>query len=246
MHTYLAGIRHIHIISGYLNPLESAPRLQLALRGFKRYNPPQANPRLPITPHVLRAIKSVLLQTPQEYNNVMLWATVCVGFFVFLRSGEFVVKSASACDPASHLMPSDVAVDSYTDPSMIRLLIKRSKTDRFGNGASIFLARTYTDLCPVAALLAYMAHRPCHGHSPLFITEDASDQVTTRNTSRSGYPEFYKGHSFRIGAATTAAVLGLQDSTIQKMGRWSSSAFLAYIRTPQQDLAAVSKLLGRA
>ena len=254
VHTYLAGIRHMHIISGYPNPLESAPRLQLALRGFKRYKPPQANPRLPITPHVLRAIKSVLLQTPQEYNNVMLWATVCVGFFGFLRSGEFVVKSASAFDPASHLMPSDVAVDSYTDPSMIRLLIKRSKTDQFGNGASIFLARTYTDLCPVAALLAYLARRPVHGHSPLFITEDGTPftkmhlikllHATLREAGIN--PEFYKGHSFRIGAATTAAALGLQDSTIQKMGRWSSSAFLAYIRTPQQDLAAVSKLLGRA
>lgn len=30
------------------------------------------------------------------------------------------------------------------------------------------------------------------------------------------------GHSFRIGVATTARACGLNDSTIQMLGRWSS------------------------
>ena len=34
----------------------------------------------------------------------------------------------------------------------------------------------------------------------------------------------YSGHSFHSGAATTAAWMGIEDSTIKMLGRWKSSA----------------------
>ncbi len=55
----------------------------------------------------------------------------------------------------------------------------------------------------------------------------------------------YAGHSFRIGAATTAAQSGIADSTIQVLGQWKSAAFLRFIKTPHQDLAPYSLTLVR-
>ena len=50
----------------------------------------------------------------------------------------------------------------------------------------------------------------------------------------------YAGHSFRMRAATTAAAAGVEDSTIQVLGRWSSDALKRYIRLSQEDLAKLS------
>lgn len=35
--------------------------------------------------------------------------------------------------------------------------------------------------------------------------------------------------SFRIGSATEAARIGLEESKIKKLGRWKSSAFKSYV-----------------
>ena len=47
----------------------------------------------------------------------------------------------------------------------------------------------------------------------------------------------FGSHNFRIEAATAAAQAGVEDSVIRTMGRWNSSAFLVYIRTPPTKLA---------
>ncbi len=53
----------------------------------------------------------------------------------------------------------------------------------------------------------------------------------------------YTGHSFRIGAATTAAARGFEDSIIKTLGRWESSAYLRYIRVPREQLANYTRAL---
>ena len=47
----------------------------------------------------------------------------------------------------------DVAVDSRSSPSHVVVYLKRSKNDIFGEGTSVHL-------CPVAALLGYLAIHP--------------------------------------------------------------------------------------
>ena len=50
-------------------------------------------------------------------------------------------------------------------------------------------------------------------------------QFCSLDTSR------YKGHSFRIDAASLAADKGFSDAQIRTLGRWKSDAFKIYIRS---------------
>ena len=133
---------------------------------------------------------------------------------------------------------------------MLSILLRRSKTDPFGTGTYLYIGRTGTVICPVSALLAYLAIRsPSPG--PLFIFHDGTplsrqQLIAHLRKALAGIGvdvANYSGHSFRIGAASTAARAGFSDSFIQKLGRWKSLAFTTYIRTPVEDLAAASAIL---
>ena len=77
-------------------------------------------------------------------------------FLGFLRAGEFTLTVGQDFDPSSALTVQDVSVDQHSNPSMVRLHQKQSKTDPFRHGVDVVLGRTNMVLhvCPVAALLA--------------------------------------------------------------------------------------------
>ena len=95
----------------------------------------------------------------------MLWAAVCLCFFGFLRAGKITVPSDSSYDAGAHVNADDIAVDSKSHPQVMRVRIKASKTDPFWQGVDVFLGRTGSPLCPIAAVLAYGSAR--FGQRPL-------------------------------------------------------------------------------
>ena len=164
--------------------------------------------RLPITPDLLRKLHTIWSQGPPSFDKVMLWAACCLGFFGFRRAGEFISVSATT----DTLSVADLSIDSRDNLRVLAVLLWRSKTGPFGAGVHLFLSRTGDILCPVTAMLGYLAIRPT-SIGPLFLFEDGSplsqfrlithmraalSQVGTDTARYSGHSFHHRG-SFRRG-----------------------------------------------
>ncbi len=120
----------------------------------------------------------------------------------------------------------DISFDSINNPSMLKVRLKSSKTDQTRQGTDIYVGRTHNHLCPVVAMILYLAVRGID-NGPLFRFRDGTPltrqvfvgKVKAALTQAGVDSSHYSGHSFRIGAATTAAACGISDATIQLLGR---------------------------
>ncbi len=171
-------------------------------------------------------IKAVWSQQPLSYDTVILWAACCMDFFGFLRAGEFTVSSLSAFDPASHLTSQDIQAGPHENPTHVRLHLRKSQRDPFCRAADVYLGRSTNDICPVSSILVYIAVKGTRS-GPLFIFSDCCSlslvrlvQEVQRALSSAGIDCFgFTGHSFLIGAATTATARGIHDSSTKELGR---------------------------
>lgn len=247
---YLAGVRSLHIEQGFQNPFENRPRLARVIRGIKRLRSNPTAERLPVTIEVLRTLRRALCVA--NYDEALFWAATCFGFFGFLRCGEFTVPAANQFDENLHLCLKDVSVDSHTRPSYMLARIRSSKTDPYRKGFTLRLGPTGADVCAVRAVTQYL-HLRGSNPGPLFMRKDGAPLTRATYSAwlkeigvRAGLKGNYSGHSLRIGAATTAAQVGIPDHLIKTLGRWESNAYELYVRTPTQVLDRTISLLANA
>ena len=195
-------------------------------------SPPQSSAKFP------------QLLNHNNYRDSLFWAVCCTGIFGFLRSGEFAM--GSSYDPKIHLSLADISVDRTINPQVLLLHIKASKTDQFRKGHTLRIESTNSSVCAVRAMTNYL-HLRGNKAGPLFVHE-TGHPLTRKDlvacikdaTARIGLEGNYSGHSFRVGAATTAATVGIPDHLIQTMGRWLSDAYQLYIHTPTNVIEGVA------
>ena len=233
--TYISAIGYYHKVNGYYDPTENFIIRQM-LEGFRRKNPNKADLRQPITLQMLRKIMSSLdMVCFSHFEAVAFKAAFSIAFFGFMRVGELAAESLNNVqDSVLSLEDINLFIDRG-----IQVTFRHAKNNQRGPPQVIWIPHIPNDpLCPVRAMHDYLMIRPplartlvCHfDGSP--ITRGQFSEVLKRVIQFCGWPSGFKSHSFRIGAATRAAELGIPDKTIMQMGRWKSDAFKLYIRLP--------------
>lgn len=236
--TYISALSYLHKVAGHPDPTHSFV-IRKMLQGYLR-DKHSSDCRLPITAEILKCIvRSLPYTCHSAYSRNLLETMYLFAFHAFLRVGEMTNTSPtqnhniSVCDVQLHI-PKE---------SQHETLVISMRSFKGHYGKRVFqievLPNSDSEVCPIRAYKAYMVLRG-REPGPLFAFPGGtaiSRRFFTDNLKFSlqwaGYsPDKYKGHSFRIGAASAAAAMGISDERIQLMGRWRSDAFKKYIRIP--------------
>ena len=248
---YLVAVQDLHRELNFPLKLNDMHRLQKVLTGIKRLTPTK---RLDCFPLPLQF--SILFTPTLNLNFPIIWTMLCFGRpsplpFGLLRFSEFTCSGPF--DPSIHLSSNDITlVPNSHSPSHMLVHIKQSKTVPFRQGHTITIAESWSPICSVMVMKDYLFQAQPPSSHPLFAFVQPRQWLTRKNLTTElrtilqhcGLPanNFYS-HSFRIGAATTAAKAGLPPWLIKVLGRWSSDCYERYIRTPKCTILEVPRLL---
>ena len=229
----VSAISYFNKVNGFPDPANSFI-VKKVLAGARNIRA-TADVRLPITGEVLtNLIRALPVVFSSRYTCVMLRAMMTLAFVAYLRIGEMVPKCYK--DIHTCLKMGDVTISR----NIISIIFRHFKhSNKHGpqvlNVSGNRIPRT--EIYPEIFIQQYLDIRP-PGGSTLFSLQDGSPMLRrTFDVSLKQLLGFcaldsnsFKGHSFRIGAATAAALRGESDAMIRAAGRWSSDAFRRYIR----------------
>ncbi|XP_078240222.1 integrase/recombinase xerD homolog [Pogona vitticeps] len=209
-------------------------RVRKMIEGWSRERGRSGDDRTPISPGILESLVELWGTICKDgYEKVLFRAASLVAFFGAMRISELVALSKSD-DSRSALQRADVRIQN----DQIILRIRRSKTDQQGRGGQVRLGRCSIEkLCPVRAVIQFVQVR---GNTGGYFFQHADGtpltkyqfwKLTDMALERVGVQGMRFGtHSFRIGAASTAAAMGYDAERIKQLGRWSSGCYSKYIR----------------
>lgn len=227
---HLSGISFFLKLGG-ASPLTYFPLIRQMVKGVERLHV-SCDRRRPITLELLSALLDVLWLVCTSYGEALVFRLAfSLAFFAALRVSELVAKNKRE---SSGLLARDTVMLGES----LWLFLRRSKVDQMGKGTWIKLDRWLgSPVCPVEAFVTFGRHRQSASQS-LLVHDDGSvvtvfqfNSVLRAALVRLGCSFLnISSHSFRIGAATEAARLGLSGEKICNIGRWRSNRYKLYVR----------------
>ena len=245
--TYLSRIRAAHRFRGY--KLVESEWVWMLFKGLDVMAVPQVA-RMAMTPDKMLTLKQQIAKSSWGgEKRRLVWMAACFAFHGALRSCEYLPVSASNCNPKNTLLVEDVKPVTFLVNNVraraISIVIKEPKELKtHGSRVSLELFQTNDFMCPCQAYDKYTDYvqlkkvRQLTKTEPLFML---SNLGYTRNmfnkdikSALSSVIDYSKGklssHSFRSGLATAMARAGFTEEEIMVVGRWTSEAYLSYIK----------------
>ena len=170
------------------------------------------------------------------------WSCCLALFWGLLRSGELLCPNKKDFDVTKQFCLSDL---KFNPDRSAQLWLKNPKvqTER-GDVVELLYLEILTDFCPIRALHNYLQFRAqitSDADYPLFLlargsplTCDQFRDTWKKALSRMGVPDFtircHRNHGFRSSLPSLLQLSDLDVAQIKCLGRWSSDAYLTYLK----------------
>jgi len=228
---YLSGIRHFLLeFFPDFDDNRSSTLVQATIRGSKKVRGNPIHRKLPLRTSHLQTFHD-LAKSSNSYDDLLFVTIISCAFYGCHRIGELVQKNDQSLFDWHKIIKR--ASLSFPDGYYVQYHLPYHKSDPFYHGTDVrFVPQAIAD--PISLLRQYCHQRDAHHglRAPLFLRENGSHPTRSwfEHRLHSHLPRSYGAHSMRAGGATFYASLGLNESIIQSLGRWSSSAWKIYLR----------------
>lgn len=241
---YLYGVRAWHILHRVPWRVEKA-EMDAMLKAAEKVTPAslKRKKQRPYTIKFMLAIRQHLDLSKPLNASVFACLTTC--FFGTGRVGEFTVLRLDGFNPEIHISRERIAYDQTREGQKVTVLhVPRTKTSQ--QGEDLCWARQEGLVDPEAALYHHLevndlpsqghlfAYRHKNGHRPLTKSKFIS---ALAGAARAAGLEPLQGHSIRIGLTLEYLLRGVPFDVMKVKGRWTSDAFILYLRKHAQILA---------
>jgi integrase len=225
----LSAITWVHQGSGFEAP-RGHPAVVGVWEGICREHGTAHKQVAPLTASEVRAVCARLPETMAGARDRVV---IALGMAAALRRSELAALRIE---------------DLEVRPDGLVVRITRSKTDQYGKGVDVGVARgRYRHSCPVRAVQVWLELARLERGALLRqvsrsgrvlehgISGDRIARLVKRSVAAAGLdPKRYSGHSLRAGLATTAARAGKSDRAIMQQGRWQGRRMVdRYVRDAQ-------------
>ena len=258
--TYLSGIRQLHVERGLPTDNIRTDRVKTILKGLKNKNLAEdrkegVEKRKPITTDILLVLKGKLAEADMNGRDQRLvWTVSSILFHGAFRVHELLCKKQSSFDPDFTLLGRDVKLVTQGGREVLQLRIKAPKEQKVGKDVIVDVYSTDSELCPVRAFKKWIKVKGKEDELPLFrfssgipLTGKKFNEVVRDRLKGEveNIEKLFSSHSFRAGAASMRAAIGYSDDDIKAVGRWSSRAFMEYIKLPRTQRAEIARKINR-
>lgn len=222
----LMVIGKVHKIRGAPNPLDDE-RVRKTWRGILRTKGEAQSRKAPL---LIDDLRKIVQAQPETLTGCRDRAIVLLGFAGAMRRSELV---------ALDVTDLELTKDGFV------VTLHRSKTDQTGKGRKIGIPfGQHEETCPVRAVQKWIEHAKITG-GPLFRKVNRFGRVEEKRLVpysvalivKSAFkligrnPRRFGGHSLRAGLATSAAIAGVEERSIQEQtGHKSLKTLRSYIR----------------